>query len=356
MTLKKITHWSIMGFALLISLALFAGCASKATSTSVKPTSTVATAPKTTSTPTPSPTATQTTAATTKTSSAPTPTPTTAPATTQVAGYANPDLLVETLWLSQHLNDAGIRVVDVRTAAQYKAGHIQGAVSLPVEETFDQANLAGGDLGTTAQLEKAFGDRGIASDTRVIIYDGGKETKAGRLFWTLEYAGHTKAAYLNGGLTKWQKENLPVSTDETKATAAKFTANIKPATLATKADVLAAIGKPGNAIVDTRSPAEYKGDDLRAKRGGHIPGAVNVDWTTQYISGDVPVLKSAAELKKMYEDLGVTRDKTIYVHCQSGQRSAVTYLVLRIMGYQNVRNYDGSWLEWGNDDTTPIEK
>ncbi len=289
MNLKKITHLGIVSFVSVASLALIAGCASKATTTSSVPaTSTAAT-----------------TTATTKTSAA---------TTKQPEGYGNPDLLVETTWLSQHLADAGIRVVDVRTAAQYKAGHIQGAVNLPVEETIDPADLAKGDVGPAAQLEKAFGDRGITSDIRVIIYDGGKETKAGRLFWTLEYAGHTKAAYLNGGFVKWQKEGLAVSTEETKATAAKFTANIKQATLATKADVLAAIGKPGNVFVDVRTPNEFKGDDLRAKRGGHIPGAVNVDWTTQYTSGDVPVLKSAAELKKMYEDLGVTRDKTAYVY------------------------------------------
>ena len=267
-------HWGVAAFAVLVALALIAGCAGKATS----------------------------------------PSPTSTPTSTQAAGYPNADLVVETSWLGQNLGDAGIRVVDVRTAANYKAGHIQGAVSLPVEETLDPADVSKGDVGPVAQLEKVFGDRGISSDTRVIIYDGGKETKGGRLFWTLEYAGHTKVAYLNGGFTKWQKEGLPVSTEETKVAAAKFTANIKTVTLATKADVLAALGKQGNAFVDTRTPAEYKGDDLRAKRGGHIPGAVNVDWVTQFTSDDAPVLKSAAELKKMYEDLGVTRDKTAYVY------------------------------------------
>ena len=183
-----------------------------------------------------------------------------------------------------------------------------------MEATYDPTDLKKSDVGPAAQLEKVFGDRGISSDTRVIIYDVGRETKAGRLFWTLEYAGHTKVAYLNGGFKKWQKEGLPVATEETKVTAVKFTVKLKAVTLATKDDVLSALGKPGNAFVDTRTPAEYRGDDLRAKRGGHIPGAVNVDWVTQFTSDDAPVLKSAAELKKMYEDLGVTRDKTVYVY------------------------------------------
>jgi len=284
-------HWGVAAFAVLVALALIAGCAGKATS----------------------------------------PSPTSTPTSTQAAGYPNADLVVETSWLGQNLGDAGIRVVDVRTAANYKAGHIQGAVSLPVEETLDPADVSKGDVGPVAQLEKVFGDRGISSDTRVIIYDGGREVLSGRLFWTLEYAGHTKVAYLNGGFTKWQKEGLPVSTEETKVAAAKFTVELdawslpqNAEALATKADVLYELGRPLNVFLDVRSPAEYRGDDLRSKRGGHIPGAVNVEWVNQFTSGDAPVLKSAAELDEIYEflrplehhgaDLGQTRDKTVYVY------------------------------------------
>ncbi|MBI2859390.1 MAG: sulfurtransferase [Chloroflexi bacterium] len=267
---KRLIAWGVAGIALIAAAAILAGCKSGA---------------KTTTTPAP----------------------------TAVA-FGNPDLLVESNWLAQNLNASGIRIVDARSRENYLKGHIQGAVSLPVADTFDPADLPKGEAGPAAQLEKVFGDRGIGKDTRVIVYDGGRETFAGRLFWTLEYAGHARVAYLNGGFTKWQKENLPVATEETKATAAKFTVNTKPARLATKAEVIAAVGKPGNAFVDTRTPAEYKGDDLRAKRGGHIPGAVNVDWTTQFTSGDAPVLKSPEELKKMYEPLGVTKDKTAYVY------------------------------------------
>jgi len=284
-------HWGVAAFAVLVALALIAGCAGKATS----------------------------------------PSPTSTPTSTQAAGYPNADLVVETSWLGQNLGDAGIRVVDVRTAANYKAGHIQGAVSLPVEETFDPADPKMSDVGPVAQLEKVFGDRGISSDTRVIIYDGGREVLSGRLFWTLEYAGHTRVAYLNGGFTKWQKEGLPVSTEETKVAAAKFTVELdawslpqNAEALATKADVLYELGRPLNVFLDVRSPAEYRGDDLRSKRGGHIPGAVNVEWVNQFTSGDAPVLKSAAELDEIYEflrplehhgaDLGQTRDKTVYVY------------------------------------------
>ncbi len=277
------------------------------------------------------------------------------PAAEKAAAFANPDLLVETSWLSQRLDDAAIRIIDARTADEYKAGHVKGAVSVPVEDTFNPTGPKQ-MAGPTDQIEKLFSAKGISGDTRVIVYDNGKETKASRVLWTLELFGHSKVAVLNGGFKKWQKDSLPVATEETKVAAAKFTAKSVPALNATKEDVLAAIKKPGFAIVDSRSPEEYRGEDLRTKRGGHIPGAVNIDWRDLFTAGDAPVLKSPAELAKMYESAGVTKDKEIIVHCQTGQRSAVSYLTLKLLGYAKVRNYDGSWQEWGNETETPIEK
>ena len=274
MVLRRKRHWVMAGFAILASLALVVGCTPTAT-------------PTTTATPT----LTTTTA---------TPTP------TQVAGYPNADLLVETSWLGQHLGDAGIRIVDVRTVADYKAGHIQGAVSLPVEDTFDPAEPKMSDVGPVAQLEKVFGDRGISSDTRVIIYDGGKETKGGRLFWTLEYAGHYKAGYLNGGFKKWQKEGLPVATEETKVAAAKFTVKLKAVTLATRRCTVSA--ETGN--VSGYADRRYKGDDLRAKRRTHTGNDV---WIGSQFTSAMRRYWPAAELRDVRRP-GVTRDKTAYVY------------------------------------------
>lgn len=270
------------------------------------------------------------------------------------AAFANPDLLVNASWLSGKLSDTKVRIVDARTPAEYKAGHIQGAVNIPVEDTFNPEGPKQ-MAGPPEQEKQLFGQKGIGKETKVVVYDNGKETKASRLFWTLEYYGKSNVSVLDGGFKKWQQQNLATSTEETKVTAADFAPKANPALLAAKADVLAAIDKPGMAIVDSRSPQEFSGQDLRAKRGGHIPGAVNINWTDLFTGDDPPVLKSPADLKKMYEDAGVTKDKKVIAHCQTGQRSSVTYLTLRLLGYDNVRNYDGSWQEWGNDPDVPIK-
>lgn len=287
----------------------------------------------------------------------PTPTkPAASPTATGPAPYTNAHLVVETAWLAQHLNDAGQRIVDARTAEAYAAGHIPGAVSIPVTDTFNPVGPAQ-MAGTVEQITKLLGAKGIGNDTKVVVYADGKDNQAARIFWTLEYYGlRDKVAVLNGGFKKWQAENRTISTQVPSITPATFTAKIDDSVLSTKEKILGIIGKPGVALVDARSPAEYKGEDLRAKRGGHIPGAVNINWETLFTSDAAPVLKSAQELAAMYQAVGVTKDKIAYVYCQTGQRSSVTYLSLRLLGYDKVLNYDGSWQEWGNDPDVPIEK
>lgn len=298
-----------------------------------------ASAPAPTSQPTSKPAAASTSAAS----------PEAAAATT---GYANPGLLVETDWLAQNLSDASIRLVDARKADDYKAGHIKGAVSIPQDTAF-LPGAAQGILGSAEQIAKIFGDKGIGDNNRVVIYGAGATYDAPYLLWALEAYGKTNVAVLNGGIAKWKKENREVTTAETAVT---------PTTLATKADptrravlvnVKNAVGNRQFAIVDSRSPQEFKGEQVNAKQGGHIPGAVNVDWVTLYNADGV--MKSAADLAKLYESQKVTRDKQVIVHCQVGFRSAAGYLSLRLLGY-NVAHYDASWNEWGNDTSLPVEK
>jgi thiosulfate/3-mercaptopyruvate sulfurtransferase len=263
--------------------------------------------------------------------------------------FANPQLLVSTDWLKQHAKDAGVRIVDARPAADYEKGHLPGAVSLPVAETFDpeqQKNYPD----TKEKLEALFASKGIGSASRVVTYDNGKETASARLFWTMEFLGHTNSAVLDGGLKAWQDAGGEVSTTAPPVEKAVFTSKIDPSKLPTKDQCELAIGDNTKVVLDARSPEEFRGDDVRAKYGGHIPGSVNIDWRENF--GADARLKEPAALKSMYESKGVTKEKEVIALCQTGQRSSVAYWTLRLLGYPKVGNYAGSWIEWGNDPTT----
>jgi thiosulfate/3-mercaptopyruvate sulfurtransferase len=272
-----------------------------------------------------------------------------APPASAVKGFANPNLLVSVEWLMQHQADAGLVVVDARPSADYEKGHLVGAVNLPVVETFDPAqpkNLPD----TPAKLEALFGSKGIGNESKVVVYDNGKETPAARLFWTLEFAGHGNVAVLDGGLKAWQGANGKVDTAPVTAKPAAFASKLDPAKLPTKQQCTLAIGDPTKVVLDARSPAEFRGEDVRAKFGGHIPGAVNVDWVENFGGGTL--LKEPDALKALYAAKGITPDKEVIALCQTGQRSSVSYLTLRLLGYPKVGNYAGSWIEWGNDEAT----
>lgn len=275
--------------------------------------------------------------------------PTKAPAPAAAKGFVNPNLIVSVDWLAQHAADPGLVIIDTRSAADYGKGHLPGAISLPVADTFDpaqQKNLPD----TTAKLEALFGSKGIGNANRVVVYDNGKETPAARLFWTLEYAGHSNVAVLDGGLKAWQGASKNLETSAAAPKSATFASKLDPSKLPTKQQCTLAIGDPKKVVLDARSPAEFRGEDVRAKFGGHIPGAVNVDWVENF--GSSTLLKEAEALRALYSAKGVTPEKEVIAHCQTGQRSSVSYLVLRLLGYQKVGNYAGSWIEWGNDETT----
>ncbi|MBI2919407.1 MAG: sulfurtransferase [Chloroflexi bacterium] len=284
----------------------------------------------------------------------PTRAPTAAPTSALApAGYANPQFLVESDWLAQHLNDADLRVVDVRAAEKYQEGHVPGALNLALA----QVTITQPVTGMAAPPEKfaeVMGSLGIGNNSRVVIYDD-NALSAARLFWLLDYYGHQQVSLLNGGYPKWAAENREVTKIATRTTPGSFTAQADPNKVATKQDVLDRLNNPGIAVVDARTPKEYTGEDVRSARGGRIPGAVNINWTDTLVP-QTAVFKPASELRDMLSKAGVTPDKEAISYCQTGVRAAVDYLVLRLLGYPKVRNYDGSWVEWGNDPNTPIEK
>lgn len=269
--------------------------------------------------------------------------------------YARPELLVDTAWLTQHLNDPNLRVVDMRTRG-YAEGHIPGAVFVD-NNWIRNPKAPPTFLPTPAEFETLMSRLGISSTTRVIAYDDRGGLYAARLWWILNHYGHANAALLDGGWNKWSAEQRPTSADVPKPAAAVFT--VKPGTVrvATADDVKAAINKPGVKLVDARTPNEIDGKDLRnIKRGGFIESSVPVYWEDT-MDPVTKAMKPAAELVKLYRDKGILPSDQVTVYCQVGMRASHDIFTLALVGHDLTRlsNYYGAWEEWGNRDDTPIK-
>jgi len=269
-------------------------------------------------------------------------------------GYARPELLAETDWLARHLGEPHLRIVDLRSEEAYRQSHIPGAVHLSWKALKDPNNEVYVVPGDT--LATLLGTQGIGNETTVVGYDDQGGLFAARLWWVLDYYGHTKAKVLNGGWNKWVQEKHPVTPDVPTPQPAQFAVQADSTKICLVDELLGDLQRPNVVIVDARSSGEYSGMDVRAKRGGHIPGAVNIDWTRNVTNDEVKTFKPAAELQKMYEAAGVTKEKQIITHCQTGVRASHALFTLRLLGYTAVRNYDGSWQEWGNRLDVPIAR
>jgi len=278
----------------------------------------------------------------------------------QAAGFANPQYLIETKDLIAKMGQPDMVIVDVRIPEAYELGHIKGAINISVKLTQGTVKGVKENMLSTPDLEKLLGSKGISPESFVVLYDENVQDFSTLFFWTLDALGHKKMAVLNGGISKWAKEGLPVSTEETKLPPAKYTAQFDPSKVATLEDVKKSLGQKEIVLVDTRGPKEFTGEtpgrDV-GRGGGRLPGAVNVDWVTHSATKDgFKVYKSADELLSMYEKAKVTKDKEVIVYCRTGLRCTNTYLVLKLLGYPNVRSYDGSLIEWSNIPDLPLEK
>ena len=266
--------------------------------------------------------------------------------------YVHPEQLVDTDWVAAHAADANVRVVDMRQSG-FDAGHVPGAVYLSPVAIRD-ANAPPTFLPTPAAFEQMMAKLGISNTTRVVVYDERGGIYAARLWWILNYYGHANVALMNGGWVKWTAEGRAATTDAPSISAGRFAARAQPGWLATASDVVAAIDKPGIAIVDARTAAEIEGKDLRnIRRGGFIPSSTPVYWEDLL---DMPqrTFKSADELKRIYEARGIVPSKEVIAYCQVGMRASVDLFALHLIGYDKLRNYLGSWEEWGNRDDLPI--
>jgi thiosulfate/3-mercaptopyruvate sulfurtransferase len=269
-------------------------------------------------------------------------------------GYANPQLLITPDALAAQLaaGDTPL-LLDLRPADAWAAGHLPGAVHL---------DLFGVSLIDTDPaplraflwiLEHLLASRGVEAGRRVIVYDEKSGMRAARAFWALEFFGHPRTQQLDGGFGAWQAGGHPVSTEPVAPVASTWTGTPVEERVASYRHVWDRLKATDVAILDTRSDGEYQGTLVRSARGGRIPGAVQVEWTTNLRPDGS--FKSSDELRAMYEPLGVTPDKEVLTYCQGGYRAAHGYLALRLLGYPRVRNYVGSWKEWGDRLELPIE-
>jgi thiosulfate/3-mercaptopyruvate sulfurtransferase len=267
--------------------------------------------------------------------------------------------LVTPAWLQQHLGERNLRVIESSVdKATYDRAHIPGAQWVdPYGPLLLKGDQSDGHVITPAQFAALMSRLGVAPETTVVWYGDGHSRYAMRAYWTLAYYRHPGAFYvLDGGRERWVAEGRPLTADVVTPPRVSYPepADGDPSNDATWQHVRDAIGRPDAAIVDVRTAAEYDGSDVRAARGGHIPGAVHLEWT-EALAGE-NVLKPPDELRRIYAERGVTPDKEVIVHCQLGIRAAHTWFVLKhVLGYPRVRNYGGSWAEWGNREDLPVE-
>ena len=261
--------------------------------------------------------------------------------------YAHPEVVVETDWVAQHLNDSGLRIVEVdEDTSLYAKGHIPGAIAFDWwKDLEDQLRR---DLITGEAFAQKVAAAGIGDDTTVIFYGDKNNWFATYAYWLFKYNLHDKVKIMNGGRQKWINEGRPVTTDAPSVTPAQHSVRGTRAEIrALRDQVISSIGK--SAVVDVRSPREYAGEIVApegypqegAMRGGHVPGAANIPWG-QAVRED-GTFKSAEELKQLYGAKGVTPDKEVIAYCRIGERSSHTWFVLvELLGYGKIRNYDGS--------------
>jgi thiosulfate/3-mercaptopyruvate sulfurtransferase len=277
-------------------------------------------------------------------------------------GYAKP-VLVTSDWLAEHLKDGDVVVAEVdENPDLYDEGHIPGAVKLHWRD--DLQDPVERDIVDRETFERVLAERGIENGTTVVLYGDKNNWFAAYAYWYLKTYGHADARILDGGRQKWIDEGRELTTDAPLPERKEYRAQERDESIrAYRDEVRKWIEEANRALVDVRSPGEYSGDLIAppgyeqegAQRGGHIPGAASIPWASAV--RDDGTFKSPDELRELYGDKGITPDKEVTAYCRIGERSAHTWFVLReLLGYENVRNYDGSWTEWGNLVDVPIEK
>ncbi len=277
--------------------------------------------------------------------------------------YANPEVLVETAWVADHLRDPTLRIIEVSVdTAAFDQGHIPGAVALNWFRDLEEHPVR--DIASKAKIEQLLGQAGVGTNTAVVLYGDNNNWFATYAYWLMKHYGHRDVRIMNGGRKKWIDEGRPLTKETTKVTPVRYDAkDADPAIRAVRDQVVETAQKRDRALVDVRSPREFNGELLApenlpqegAQRGGHVPGAANIPWGENCRPDGT--FKSAEELKSLYESKGITPEKEVVAYCRIGERSSLAWFALQeLLGYPRVRNYDGSWTEYGSLVGVPVEK
>lgn len=272
--------------------------------------------------------------------------------------YANEDVLVDTDWILEHLEDDSVRLLDIsNNIAAFVDGHLPGAEFLDWQEDLTNPDdSTSGQIATAEQLAELLSRLGIENDDTIVLYDNTRNLFAARAYWVLKYYQHEDVRLYNGGTVKWEEDGQDLVTDFIELEPSEYEVGEADPDIRTDWQyVVDHIDDPATLTCDTRSPDEYLGSDVRSDRGGHIPGAINLEWV-HAVNVEDGTFKSFEELDELFTAAGFDPDKEIITYCQTGVRGAHTWFVLsELLGYPEVRNYDGSWEEYGNNEDSPVE-
>ena len=273
--------------------------------------------------------------------------------------YARPDLLAEPDWLAEHADDPNVRIIDCATIEAYRRAHIPGAVALPVHYYIKEAGAREGGAGMFVmppdEFAELMGGLGVDSETTVVTYDDNNALVAARLWWVLNYYGHTKTKVLNGGWHRWLTEGRPATFHGTRPEVKTFVSTPVASLHASADDVLAEHASETCTVLDVRSDAEWAGTNSRGnKHVGHVPAAKHLEWTQLVEKTDTRRFLPADEMQRLLSEAGVAPNARAITYCQGGIRAAHSAFALALLGYGDVRVYDGSMYEWANRDDTPL--